>query len=325
MNGLFMGCLVPNRYPGIEWATNYILSKKQLNVPVQNVDDFSCCPVPGIFYSADKDTWLALAARNLVAAQDSKVEVLTLCNGCYMSLYKASELLQDPKRRSSVNKVLRSVGRRYTGEEVPSDSRITQYKAIKVKHLVETLIHEVGLEKLGEKVVHPLTDLRVAVHYGCHYLRPSENHQIEDPNKPQFIDQLVETCGSTSVGYDEKLSCCGAGGGVRSHVKELSDALTQDKVVSINRARADVIVTGCPFCLLQFDTAQSGLPGVNIPAVHISSFLALAMGADPLFLGFDLHIQFPAGIPQLFFLNFQSDLVSWIRSIGRISDGAESA
>ncbi len=31
--GLFMGCLVPNRYPGIEWATEYLFDKKQLNVP----------------------------------------------------------------------------------------------------------------------------------------------------------------------------------------------------------------------------------------------------------------------------------------------------
>src|SRR4030043_97986 len=101
--GLFMGCLVPNRYPGIEGATSYILSKKKLDVPFQNVDDFACCPVPGIFYSADRETWLPPAAPNLVVAQDAKVEVLSVCNGCYMSLHKASEMLQDPKRRSAVN------------------------------------------------------------------------------------------------------------------------------------------------------------------------------------------------------------------------------
>ncbi len=287
--GMFMGCLVPNRYPGIEWATRYIFSKDQLNVPVEEVDEFACCPVPGIFYSADKDTWLPLAARNLVVAQDNGHEVLTLCNGCYMSLHKASEALQDPKRRSAVNKVLRGVGKRYVGEEVPTDGRIKQYRPIPVKHLVEVLIHDVGIEKIGNSVVHQLNDLKVAVHYGCHYLRPSDSHQIENPNRPRYLDDLVEACGATSVEYDEKLACCGAGGGVRSNVKELADALTEDKVDAITRARADVIVTACPFCLLQFDTAQSNLPHRNIPAVHLSNFLALALGADPLFLGFDLH------------------------------------
>ena len=287
--GLFMGCLVPNRYPGIERATSFILTKKQLNVPTDMVEDFTCCPVPGIFYSADKDTWLALAARNLVVAQDNDKEILTLCNGCYMSLHKAAEMLQDPKRRSKTNKVLRGVGKRYVGEEIPTEGRIKQYRPVQVHHLVESLINDVGLEKLKEKVVHPLKDLKVAVHYGCHYLRPSENHQIENPNRPRHIDDIVEACGATSVDYDEKLACCGAGGGVRSHVKELADALTEDKIKSITEARADVIVTGCPFCLLQFDTAQSSLPGINIPAIHLSSLLALALGADPLFLGFDLH------------------------------------
>ena len=287
--GLFLGCLVPNRYPGIEWATDFILNKKNLNIPLARIDDFTCCPVPGIFYSADKTTWLALAARNLVIAQDNDAEILTLCNGCYMSLHKAAEMLQDPKKRSQTNKVLRGVGKRYVGEEVPSDGRIKQYRPIQVKHLVEILIHEVGIDKIKSKVKHPLTGLKVAVHYGCHYLRPSESHQIENPNRPMFIDDIVEACGATTVEYDEKLSCCGAGGGVRSHVKELADALTEDKIKSITQARADVIVTGCPFCLLQFDTAQSALPGVNIPAIHLSSLLALALGADPLFLGFDLH------------------------------------
>jgi heterodisulfide reductase subunit B len=206
-----------------------------------------------------------------------------------MSLHKAAERLQDPKQRSRTNKVLRGVGKRYVGEELPTEGRVKQYRPIQVNHLVEILINDVGLDKLKEKVVHPLTDLRVAVHYGCHYLRPSENHQIENPNRPRHIDDIVEACGATTVDYDEKLSCCGAGGGVRSHVKELADALTEDKIKSITAARADVIVTGCPFCLLQFDTAQSSLPGVNIPAIHLSSFVALAMGADPLFLGFDLH------------------------------------
>jgi heterodisulfide reductase subunit B len=286
---MFMGCLVPNRYPGIEWSTRFLFAKKQLNVPVEEVDDFSCCPVPGIFYSVDKDTWLPLAARNLVIAQENGHEVLTLCNGCYMSLHKATKALEDPKRRSAVNKVLRGVGKRYIGEEVPTDGRIKQFRPIPVKHLVEVLVNEVGIDKIEKKVVNPLSDLKVAVHYGCHYLRPSDSHQIENPNRPHFLDDLVEACGATSVDYEEKLSCCGAGGGVRSNVKELADALTADKILAIERARADVIVTGCPFCLLQFDTAQSALPHRNIPAVHISNFLALAIGADPLFLGFDLH------------------------------------
>ena len=287
--GLFMGCLVPNRYPGIEWATGFILDKKQLNVPIERVDDFTCCPVPGIFYSADKDTWLALAARNLVVAQDNDQEIITLCNGCYMSLHKATEMLQDPKKRSRTNKVLKGVGKRYVGEEIPTEGRVKQYRPIQVHHLVETLINDVGLDKLKDAVDHPLKDLKVAVHYGCHYLRPSENHQIENPNEPRFIDDIVEACGAMTVDYDEKLACCGAGGGVRSHVKDLADALTEDKIKSITKARADVIVTGCPFCLLQFDTAQSSIPGINIPAIHLSSLVALALGADPLFLGFDLH------------------------------------
>ncbi|MDD1768953.1 MAG: CoB--CoM heterodisulfide reductase subunit B, partial [Methanomassiliicoccales archaeon] len=131
--------------------------------------------------------------------------------------------------------------------------------------------------------------LKVAVHYGCHYLRPTETGEIEDPGRPHMIDDIVRALGAESVNYQNKLDCCGAGGGVRSHFSSLAAAISKDKCDHIESAGADCIVTPCPFCLLQLDTVQEQFEGRKIPVLHVAQLLAYAIGADWSALGFDLH------------------------------------
>jgi len=286
----FFGCVIPNRYPGVEHAVRWVCGKEGFGLDVTDQRDFSCCPVPGIFYSTDKDTWLLLAARNLTLAQDERREILTICNGCLASLLKATEYLQDPKNLGKVNRVLSQIGKKYTGitqKSVEGRRRIVE--PVKVRHYVEVMNKDVGLEDVAKKVKHPMSHIKVAVHYGCHYLRPTEHAGFDDPEDPVMIDNIVDACGAKSVDYEDKLDCCGAGGGVRSHVVELANALTEDKCRNIHAAGADCIVTGCPFCLLQFDNAQKSFSKEGIPVMHISQLQALAMGIDPISLGFDTH------------------------------------
>lgn len=285
----FFGCVIPNRYPGIEYAVRWVTGAQGFGMDVKDSNEFSCCPVPGIFYSTDKDTWLLLAARNLVLAQAEKRQVLTVCNGCLASLMKATEYLQDPKNMGKVNRVLAQIGKKYTGIPVRSEGKRRVFEPVKVRHYIEVMANDVGLDAIADHVKHPLKNLKVAVHYGCHYLRPTERAQFDDPNDPVLLDRIIEACGASSVDYEDKHDCCGAGGGVRSHVVELANSLTQDKCKNISAAEADCIVTGCPFCLLQFDNAQKSFSKDGIPVMHVSQFQALAMGIDPISLGFDTH------------------------------------
>ena len=57
------------------------------------------------------DTWLALAAHNLVAAQEAKLDIMVVCNGCFGSLDEAAHILNhDEKKLVVVNKVLMKAG-----------------------------------------------------------------------------------------------------------------------------------------------------------------------------------------------------------------------
>ncbi len=276
---IFLGCIVPNRYPGIEKATKLVLDK--LGIDWSDLNGASCCPAPGVFRSFDKASWLALATRNIALSEAMDRDVLTVCNGCYGSLSDANhEMKNDPKLAKATNKHLAGIDMEFKGT---SD----------VRHIVELFYEELGVEGVRDKVTQPL-DLKVAVHYGCHLIKPSKERGFGSVEKPTFFDELVEATGATSVDYADKMACCGAGGGVRSALLDKSLDMAEHKFKKITEAGADVIVNACPFCHLQLDYGQIEVKEKNgneyaIPVLHYMQLLALAMGYSPEDIGLDMN------------------------------------
>jgi heterodisulfide reductase subunit B len=275
----FLGCIAPNRYPGIEAAT--IKTLKKLGIELDDLEGASCCPAPGVFRSFDKTTWLSLASRNVTLSEELGDDILTVCNGCFGSLTDANELLKkDPALKESVNKILAEVGREFKGTQ-------------DVRHIIEYLYQEVGPEKIKEAVTNPL-DLKVAVHYGCHLVKPSKERHLGSAENPRFFDELVEATGATSVDYEDKMACCGAGGGARTAVLDTSLQLAKNKLEHMVAAGVDCIVDACPFCHLQLDVGQTEIKKkfekeYNMPVLHYSQLLGLAMGFTPEELGIDMN------------------------------------
>jgi heterodisulfide reductase subunit B len=240
----------------------------------------SCCPDPVGIQSLDYATWLALAARNLVIAEDMSTDILTLCNGCFETLKTANETLKkDPKLRNEVNGILGKIGKTFKGK-------------IEVKHMAEVLYKEIGPDKIRENTVTNLNGLNVATHYGCHILRPSSILCVDDPEEPRFLDELVEATGARSVPYLKKLACCGAT--IRGIDKDGSLDFTNEKVKHAMRSSADCLVVLCPTCFLQFDTGQIELRSSkkadsNLPVLYLPELLGLALGMNSEELGLSLH------------------------------------
>ena len=275
---LFLGCVAPARYPGIESATREVC--KTLGIDLVELEGAGCCPAPGVIKSFDQDTWLAIAARNLALAEKQGADILTICNGCFGSLFDAAHILhEDPERLRAVNKILREVGMEYSGD-------------VKVRHFAELFYNEVTPETIKAKTKTPL-DLKVAVHYGCHFLKPSNIKELDDPERPKILDELVEATGATNLFYRDKQMCCGAGGGVRSGNPEHATKFTEEKLKNIKAAGADYIIDVCPFCHLQFDRTQKDVKGYDIPVIHLSQLLGLAFGVPASKLGLDLQ-EIPA-------------------------------
>jgi len=271
----FLGCMIPNRYPGIELATRNIAPA--LGIELKDMEGASCCPAPGVFKSFDKPTWLALAARNLTIAESMGCDILTLCNGCYGTLKEANEILKaDSEQKDKVNKILNDVKREFRGN-------------IQVRHIADVLYRDFGPEKLGGMVKKTLP-LNVAVHYGCHLLRPTKYREIKSSERPRFLDEMVEVLGAKSIPYRDKMLCCGAGGGVRTAALDVSLDMAREKLQNIKNVGADLIATPCGFCVFQFDRGQIEIKDktglfFNIPVLHYVQLLGLALGLPPEKLG----------------------------------------
>ena len=279
--GFFLGCVAPNRYPFIESSIRAVF--EHLDVELLELEGASCCPAPGVFRAFHIPSWLVIAARNITIAEELGVSPITGCNGCYGTLRDAwVELEHDHEMKKMVNTHLAKVGREYKGTQEP-------------KHVVQALYLDMGLDFLRDHIKYKFSDLKVATHYGCHIVKPSDKRPWKgEYENPRFLDELIELTGAKSIDYKDKFLCCGAGGAVRTAVKEVSADFSREKLTNIRDAGADIIVDCCPFCHLQLDLGQMEANGIykdmigepfKVPVIYITQLLGLSFGIDPNKLG----------------------------------------
>ena len=272
--GLYLGCNIPLKAPDIEQSFRKIFPV--LGIEPVDLQGASCCPAWGTAPSFDLNTWCAISSRNITIAEEQGVDIMTGCNSCFGVLSEAKHFLEDTERRKAVNASLAAINRELKGT---SD----------VYHVAHVLHRKVGVEKIREKLKYSLSGLKIAVQTGCHTLWPSEVYKVkeENPYSPTILRELCEATGATVPHYSRLTSCCGMGG-MRSTDVEKSLQLFKDKLVSIKEETdADLIVTTCSSCFLQFDMSQPilkerGLIDFEpIPTFYYTQLLALAMGFDP--------------------------------------------
>jgi heterodisulfide reductase subunit B len=114
------------------------------------------------------------------------------------------------------------------------------------------------------------------------------------------LDDLVELAGYRSVPFPQKLSCCGAGGGVWSGKEETALAILDRKLGQMESSGAEAVVNVCPFCHLQFDQGQKrlGKGAPRMPSVHLAQLLGLAFGMKDKALGLHTHLVPPRDLAK---------------------------
>jgi len=272
---LFLGCVIPARLPYLEVSSRKIFEK--LGIDLRDVDGFSCCPDPTGIEQIDHNTWLALGARNL-SLSNNNGGIISFCSGCVETLKGVNYYInKDLTVKKEVNRYLERIDKVYEGKT-------------EVKHFAQVLYE--NIDKVKEKIEKPLEGFKVAIHYGCHYLRPSEIIEWDDPFEPTTIDEIVNVLGAESVDYDLKMECCG--NPVEKSDKELSLTMIDNKLKAIYEAGANCVVVVCPACYQQFEFNQRELnkqkgSQYNIPIFYLSELVAIAFGFKPDELGFNFH------------------------------------
>lgn len=286
---IFLGCAIPYRVSAYELSARKVMEK--LGVKLEEMPEFNCCGVP--MDPISHEMMMLLAARNLCMAEKKGLNIMALCPGCTGALKKVNTMLKnDKKLKEEINKHLKEDGLEFKG-------------TINVKHLVQVLNEDIGLEKIKATVKKPLTGLKVAEHNGCHVLRPKEYMGFDDPEDPKILKTLIEVTGAECLDYMDESQCCGAPvAGVNDRIPL---QLTKEKLAHIRDVGAQALITICPFCHMMFDTNQIRIERMfnekfGIPTLHYPQLLGLALGMPPEELGFrELRVKPTELLKQLGF------------------------
>jgi heterodisulfide reductase subunit B len=266
---LFLGCTVPAR------ARNYELSARRVasvfGIELIDLEEFGCCGFP--VKSLNRETTHLLAARALSIASSAKLDICTLCSACTGVLTEvARELEHEGEERENVNKKLKSIGREYNG-------------GVKVKHISRILFEDIGVDNIRQKIKRDISGLRIAPHYGCHFLKPKEIYdEFDDPEDPRSLDELISAAGATPIDYEGKKQCCG--GGILAMDENIALSLAGEKIDHISTDGANCMCLVCPFCAVMYDDNQRKISArankeYNLPVLYYTQVLGLAMDMDP--------------------------------------------
>jgi heterodisulfide reductase subunit B2 len=262
---LFIGCNIPAKVGQYETSSRAVL--KKLDIDIVDVTEFNCCGYP--LKNSDQTAWILSAARNIALAENDGNDILTLCKCCFGSLKKANAILkEDNKLKTKINEILGKEGLKYQGN-------------CSVSHYLSVLHNDITIDELNKKTIDHYKDLKIATHYGCHALRPSEIMKFDDPVSPSLFDNLVNVTGAKSIDWPSKLDCCGAP--VLGINDNLSYDLTQKKLRDAKKAGADFICVACPWCHMQFDKIQDQIVSkrdseYSLPSILYTQLLGLRLG-----------------------------------------------
>jgi len=262
----FPGCKIAHHLP--EYGSSVEVVCEALGIELVKLE-FNCCGWP--VRHENEVASIFSATRNFALAKQAGLPILTPCKCCFGNLkYAQSRLAEDEHLASEVTRLLAEDG-------------LTMPDSIEVSHLLTVFDKDVGADKLRALTVKPLTDVKVACHYGCHALRPGNVTGFDDPLAPTVFERIVEALGAETVAWDLRLECCGHP--LRGRDDTISEALMRKKLEDAASAEADIVATGCTYCQMQFDQERDDLaPNDSLrkapPAVLMTQLVGMALGLD---------------------------------------------
>ena len=253
---------------------NYMISLEPvceaLGMEFAEIEDWNCCGASISYAGANELSVMTLNARNIAIAESTGgYDIVAPCSSCYIQLLKANhELKEDQALRNQVNEILKEGNMSFKG-------------TLNVRHLMDVLYNDGGIEKIKAKTVKPLKGLKVAGYVGCQTVRPyGEYDSVE---RPKVHDMLLNAIGADPVPHPKRMQCCGSGIFMSEMdrclglVKEiLEDALANG---------AQLISTVCPMCAMNLEMFQDKVnakfgTNFNVPVVYLTQLMAAAFGMD---------------------------------------------
>ncbi|MBN2326174.1 MAG: CoB--CoM heterodisulfide reductase iron-sulfur subunit B family protein [Candidatus Omnitrophica bacterium] len=262
---------------------------KKLEIPMDEIEDWNCCGATA-YMAVDEQKAYAVASRNLALAErqmdSEEIHVIAPCAACYLVLLKAQHYLESKDGQGKeIRHALKVGGLKYQGK-------------VKIRHPLDVLVNDYGVDKIKEKVERPLEGVRVASYYGCQIVRPYA--EFDNQYNPISMDRVMTALGAEAVEWPLKTRCCG--GTLTGVVPEVGQRLSYILLREAKSRGADAIVTACPLCQFNLECYQDEMNKrfmhpVDIPPVYFTQMMGVALGLGERELG--LQRQFVPLEPAL--------------------------
>jgi succinate dehydrogenase / fumarate reductase, cytochrome b subunit len=273
----YPGCVAQESGKELDMSTRWVC--RTLGIELVEFPSFSCCG-SGFIDEANEVLNVALNARNLAIAEKAGLDLLTICSTCQGMLSLANLRMSDPKVRARVDGALKPLGIEYRG-------------TTKVRHLLDVLTKDIGLDTIRARVKRPLSGLKVGAFYGCHLLRPADELQSESAEEPRSFENLLAAVGAEPVFYRGRVMCCGFP--IQFVKPEVASRIAGHQIEDAKSHGAHAMATPCPLCHISLDAYQNqaekavGKP-LDMPVFHLPQVVGLALGATPEELGLSRHL-----------------------------------
>ena len=237
-----------------------------LGVDLIELADWNCCGATA-YMSVREKRAMALSARNLALAERENRDLVTICNGCFSVLNKTNLYMAANKElRRDLCQALQAADLEYHG-------------TVKVRHLLDVLVNDVGESAIRDKVAKDLKGLKVAPYYGCQLNRPKG--MFDDPERPTSLDGLVTWLGAEAVPYGLKTKCCG--GMLMTTRPDVCETVVLRLLSAAVEAGAECIATICPLCQINLEAYQGKISKrfgghFDLPIFYFTQLVGLALG-----------------------------------------------
>ncbi len=260
-----------------------------LGLELEELEDWNCCGATA-YMSVKELMSFAISARNLALAERHHRDVVTPCSACYTVLNKTNHYFAEyPDLRGKIGKALEAGGLSYSGN-------------LRVRHLLDVIVNDVGIDSIAPLVKRMLTGLIVAPYYGCQIVRPESG--LDDPDEPTVLNRLIEALGASCIDYRMKTACCGAS--LIGTQEDLALRLCRNLLLEAEAKGAHCLVTTCPMCQLNLDVYQGKInrlfkKSFDIPILYFSQLIGVALGVEGAALGLGRHaVKMTAPMKRIF-------------------------
>lgn len=285
----FPGCSLKGS--GRSYEESVLSVFKTLGISVKELENWNCCGATS-YMSVDENRAFALAARNLALTEEQHVgetgqpQLMAPCNACYLVLSKTQRNLQEyPVIAKKIGNALGAAQMHYSG-------------SVQIRHPLDILVNDYGLEKVAEKVKKPLKGLKVACYYGCQIVRPFST--FDDQYNPTSMDRLITALGGEPIEWSLKTRCCG--GSLTGTIREVGMRLSYVLLREAKKLGADIIITACPLCQFNLECFQGIMKkefeeDVSIQVGYFTQLLGVALGLSDHDLGIQRNFMPITGRP----------------------------